>query len=46
MECAAVAIRDLNLPDLDGWLAEYRAARLAVQREELEAARSDTLDGR
>src|SRR4029078_12371362 len=30
------AIHALNLPDLDGWLAEYRAARLAVQREELE----------
>ena len=36
------AIRDLALPDLDGWLAEYRAARLAVQREELDAARAVT----
>ncbi len=32
----------LGLPDLDAWLREYRAARRLLQREDLEAARSET----
>ncbi len=36
------AIRDLGLPDLDGWLAEHRAARLAMQHEEMGAALATT----
>jgi ATP-dependent RNA helicase HelY len=35
-------IAALNLPDLDAWLREHQAARRAVQREELEAARAVT----
>ena len=36
------AIGALGLPDLDGWLMEFRTARRNVQREELEAARAST----
>ncbi len=32
----------LGLPDLDAWLAEHRAARRLVQREDLEIARDAT----
>ena len=40
------ALRDeiaaIGLPDLDAWLREHQAARRAVQRDELEAARAVT----
>jgi ATP-dependent RNA helicase HelY len=40
------ALRDeiaaIDLPDLDAWLREHQAARRAVQRDELEAARAVT----